>query len=151
MTDPKRTFSSEERVLVSACLVGVRCRFDGASKPCEGVLRSLAGVPFVPVCPEQLGGLCTPRPRHERREGKVISEHGVDRTEQFERGCVEALRVMKLSGAARAVLKARSPSCGRDWIYDGTFSGRLVRGHGVFVEKLLAEGYRVMTEEDLGP
>lgn len=78
----------------------------------------------------------------------MVSEHGHDATDAFVRGAKEALRLLDVLGATRAVLKARSPSCGRDRIYDGTFSGRLVDGHGVFTEMLLARGIEVSTEED---
>lgn len=149
MTEHKSQPISPRPVLVSACLLGLRCRFDAGSKPVAGLVEHLRGAPFVPVCPEQLGGLPTPRPRHERIGDRIVSEHGVDATDAFERGAREALRLLELSGATRAVLKARSPSCGRDRIYDGTFSGKLVDGHGVFAEMLLDRGVEVLTEEEL--
>jgi uncharacterized protein YbbK (DUF523 family) len=141
----------QETVAVSACLLGVRCRFDGGSVPSAAVIAWLEGAHFLPVCPEQLGGLPTPRPRHERIDGRVVSEHGQDATDAFERGAQEALRLMKLAGARRAVLKARSPSCGKGQIYDGTFAGKLMPGHGVFATLLLDEGYEVWTEEETLP
>ncbi len=137
-----------ETVLVSACLLGVRCRFDGGSQPNPRVLAMIGGRRFVPVCPEQLGGLPTPRPRHEIVGDRVISEHGNDATEAFERGAREALHLMELSGARLAILKARSPSCGKGQVYDGTFSGRLVPGHGVLARRLIQNGCEVRTEDD---
>lgn len=137
----------EDVVLVSACLLGVRCRYDGASSPNDAVLSMARRHVLVPVCPEQLGGLSTPRPRHERSGGRVVSEHGHDATRAFERGAAEALRVARLSGCRRAILKARSPSCGVGQVYDGSFSGRLAPGHGVCAEVLMAAGIQVETEE----
>jgi uncharacterized protein YbbK (DUF523 family) len=150
MTEHESKPASSETVLVSACLLGVCCRFDGGSQPNPGVLARICGRRFVPVCPEQLGGLPTPRPRHEIVGDRVISEHGIDATGAFERGANEALRLMELSGARLAILKARSPSCGRGQVYDGTFSGRLVPGDGVFARRLVENGYEVRTEDDFG-
>lgn len=151
MSEHKLGLQETEVVAVSACLLGVRCRFDGGSVPSARVVAWLEGAHFLPVCPEQLGGLPTPRPRHERIEGRIVSEHGHDATQAFERGAGEALRLMELAGARRAVLKARSPSCGKGQIYDGTFAGKLMPGHGVFAELLLAKGYEVWTEEEVLP
>ena len=103
----------------------------------------------VLVCPEQLAGLSTPRPRHELRDGRVVSEHGDDHTDLFMSGAREALRIARANGCCRAVLKARSPSCGRGRIYDGTFSGGLVDGDGVTARLLVEAGLDVQTEEEL--
>lgn len=151
MSEHKVRLQETETVAVSACLLGVRCRFDGGSVPSAHVLGWLDGAHFLPVCPEQLGGLPTPRPRHERIQGRIVSEHGHDATEAFEQGAREALRLMELAGVRRAVLKARSPSCGKDQIYDGTFAGKLMPGHGVFAKLLLEKGYEVWTEEEALP
>ena len=139
----------EGPVLVSACLLGVRCRFDGGSKPDARVLALVARDGILPVCPEQLGGLSTPRVRHERVGSRVVSESGVDATEAFERGADEAIRLAQLAGSRRAVLKARSPSCGVGQIYDGTFQGRVVSGDGVLAARLRALGFALETEEDV--
>lgn len=139
-----------EPILVSACLLGVCCRYDGGSKPDAAVLELAKRRVLVPVCPEQLGGLPTPRPRHERRGGRVVSEHGRDGTEAFERGAEEALRIARLTGCRRAILKARSPSCGAGEIYDGSFGGALVPGDGVLAAKLKREGMEVRTEDEFG-
>lgn len=136
-------------VLVSACLLGVRCRFDGGTKPDPRVLALAERCGIVPVCPEQLGGLSTPRERHERVGLRVLSETGNDATEAFERGADEAIRLAQLAGARHAVLKARSPSCGVGQIYDGTFQGRVVPGDGVLAERLRALGFALETEEDV--
>ena len=139
------------RILISACLLGVCFRYDGASKP-----HPLASVlaerhTLIPVCPEQMGGLPTPRPPAERRDGRVVTQSG-DVTEQYRRGAEEALKLCKLFDCEAAVLKERSPSCGRGAVYDGTFTGTLVPGDGVTAELLAAHGIPVYGEsriEDL--
>jgi len=138
---------SHPPILVSACLLGVRCRYDGGTKPVERVIELSKRFTLVPVCPEQLGGLSTPRIAHERKDGRVVSEHGNDATEVFDRGAAEALRIARITGCGRAILKARSPSCGVGTICDGTFSGTLVAGNGVTAELLMAEGLEVQTDE----
>ena len=139
------------RILVSACLLGCPCRYDGASKPHPAVLALAERHALVPVCPEQLGGLPTPRPPAERRGDRVVTQHS-DVTEQYRRGAEETLKLCKLLGCEAAVLKERSPSCGRGTVYDGTFTGTLTPGDGVTAELLAAHGIPVYGEsriEDL--
>ena len=133
-------------ILVSACLLGVRCRYDGASKPNEAVVRLMERHTLIPVCPEQLGGLATPRPPAERQGDAVCTQSGTDVTEQYRRGAEEALRLCRLYGCQAAVLKERSPSCGCGEIYDGTFTGTLIAGNGVTAELLLEHGVPVYGE-----
>ena len=137
------------RLLVSACLLGVCCRYDGASKPDENVLALVREHTLIPVCPEQLGGLPTPRCPCERQGGRVVSREGDDRTAAYARGAAEALRLCRLFACGAAVLKARSPSCGSGTIYDGTFTGTLTGGDGVTAELFKREGIPVYTEQDL--
>ncbi len=134
------------RILVSACLLGCRCRYDGASKKHPLVKRLAERHTLVPVCPEQLGGLPTPRPPAERQNGRVMTREGSDVTEQYRRGAEETLRLCGLLGCEAAVLKERSPSCGRGAVYDGSFSGRLTAGSGVAAELLSAHGIPVYGE-----
>lgn len=133
------------KILISACLLGACCRYDGASKahPLAALLAERHTL--VPVCPEQLGGLPTPRPPAERRGGRVVTRSG-DVTEQYRRGAEETLKLCKLLGCEAAVLKERSPSCGRGQVYDGTFSGTLTAGDGVTAELLAAHGIPVYGE-----
>ncbi len=135
------------RILVSACLLGLRCRYDGESKPCPAIMQRLSAHEWVPVCPEQLGGLPTPRPPSEIRKGRVVNCQGRDVTAQYEKGAEEALRLYGTLGCGCAVLKARSPSCGLGQIYDGTFSGALTEGDGVTARKFRSSGIPVYTEE----
>ena len=104
---------------------------------------------MIPVCPEQLGGLSTPRIPSERRGERVVNRAGEDVTSQFIRGAEEALRIAKLYGCQVAVLKERSPSCGCGRIYDGTFSGKLTDGDGVTAELLRREGIKVYGESQV--
>ncbi|NLE20213.1 MAG: DUF523 domain-containing protein [Clostridiales bacterium] len=137
------------RILVSACLLGLDTRYDGKNARSEAVLRLLEGHEAVPVCPEQLGGLPTPRPPCELAGGRVLDIDGQDRTAAFERGAALALETYRLCRCDAAILKARSPSCGKGQVYDGRFSGTTVPGNGVLAERLLKAGIAVYTENEL--
>lgn len=136
------------RILISACLLGVCCRYDGASKPHPLTAALAERHTLVPVCPEQMGGLPTPRPPAERRDGRVVTQSG-DVTEQYRRGAEETLKLCQLLGCGAAVLKERSPSCGHGQVYDGTFSGTLTAGDGVTAELLSAHGIPVYGESQI--
>ena len=135
-------------ILVSACLLGCACRYDGQSKPNplaqELARRGLA----VPACPEQLGGLPTPRNPSERRGDRVVMNDGRDVTAEYHRGAEETLRLARLYGCTAAVLKGLSPSCGCHGIYDGTFSHKITAGKGVFAQLLEKEGVACMDENE---
>nr|VFJ61854.1 MAG: Uncharacterized conserved protein YbbK, DUF523 family [Candidatus Kentron sp. FM]VFJ73833.1 MAG: Uncharacterized conserved protein YbbK, DUF523 family [Candidatus Kentron sp. FM]VFK21022.1 MAG: Uncharacterized conserved protein YbbK, DUF523 family [Candidatus Kentron sp. FM] len=134
--------------IVSACLAGVKCRYDGEAKPCRKVMELVERGQAIPVCPEQLGGLTTPRTPAEKKGDQVFTRDGKDVTGRFRRGAREARRIARLARCHQAILKAKSPSCGFGEIYDGTFSGRLTKGNGVFAEMLEDDGMKVMTEEE---
>jgi uncharacterized protein YbbK (DUF523 family) len=136
-------------VIVSACLAGLAARYDGTSMPHPEVLELLRRGRALPVCPEQLGGLPTPRPPHEIAEGRVLDITGADRSEQFRSGAEQALQLALRAGCKRAVLKSRSPSCGSGMVYDGSFSGGLVPGDGLFAKMLKEAGIEVLTEEEV--
>lgn len=137
------------RLLISACLLGCRCRYDGASKA-QPLAAALAKQhELVPVCPEQLGGLATPRPPAERRGDRVMTEAGADVTAQYRRGAEEALVLYQMLGCDAAVLKERSPSCGHGQIYDGTFTGTLTRRDGVTSELLAQHRVPVYGESQI--
>ncbi|MDO5327812.1 MAG: DUF523 domain-containing protein [Clostridia bacterium] len=137
------------KLLVSACLLGVCCRYDGKSKGNEAVLRLAEKHELIPVCPEQLGGLPTPRPPAEIQRDRVINRLGQDVTAQYQKGAEEALRLCQLFHCELAVLKARSPSCGCGLVYDGCFSGTLVPGDGFAARLLRENGIKVLTEENV--
>lgn len=150
--DLRFTGAEKRPLLISACLLGLPCRYDGASKPVsDGVLRVLRErYTLVPVCPEQLGGLATPRvPAEVRPDGSVRTREGVDVTDAYRRGASAALAIARAAGADAAMLKARSPSCGSGVIYDGSFTGTLRAGFGVTAEMLAANGIRVVSEESV--
>lgn len=134
------------RILVSACLLGVACRYDGRGQAIPRLNELLAACEVIPVCPEQLGGLPTPRTPSERVGEKVLARDGTDVTCAFARGAAEALRLAQLTGARLALLKARSPSCGSGEIYDGSFTGRTVPGNGVAAQALVDAGIDIFNE-----
>lgn len=137
------------KLLISACLLGCPCRYDGASKPQAQCAALLARHTVVPVCPEKLGGLPTPRPPAERQGSRVVTAAGADVTRAYRRGAEEALRRCRVFGCEAAVLKERSPSCGCGAIYDGSFTALLTAGDGVTAELLKAEGIPVYGESRL--
>ncbi len=138
------------RILVSACLLGVACRYDGGSKPRPEILSLAQKHELIPVCPEQLGGLPTPRTPSERRGDRVVMADGADVTVQYRRGAAEALRLYRALGCEAAILKERSPSCGSGRIYDGSFTGTLTDGWGVAAELLRRSGVPVYGESEIG-
>ncbi len=135
-------------ILVSACLAGLATRYDASSAANTYVLELVRQGRALPVCPEQLGGRPTPRAPNEIRNGRVIDAYGNDWTAEFFRGAEQALELAKLAGCSQAILKARSPSCGFTRIYDGSFSGQLVSGHGVFAALLHKNNIKIYSEED---
>ena len=139
----------KQRVVVSQCLLGVCCRYDGKCAVNEAVCREATERGWIPVCPEVLGGMTTPRPASERRGDSVVNCEEMDVTEHFRRGAEEALRIAKLYGAQYALLKERSPSCGSGVIYDGTFTGAKKAGDGVTAELFRKEGIEVFGESRL--
>ena len=138
--------SMKPAILMSACLMGVNCRYDGGGKMVPGLQQLMELAQLVPVCPEILGGLTTPRTPSERVGDKVLMKDGTDVTAAFRRGADEALRLAALYGAKIAVLKERSPSCGSGVIYDGSFTGQFMPGHGVTGELFKNSGIEVYGE-----
>lgn len=139
--------------IVSACLAGITCRFDGEGKENKIILELVRQGKAIPVCPEVLGGLSTPRISCEIVEDnngakKVINKEGRDCTKEFVKGAEIALAIAKAIGANKAILKAKSPSCGYGFVYDGTFSGKLIEGNGVTAELLSKHGIEVYSEKD---
>ncbi len=140
----------KEPLMISACLLGVACRYDGLSKPLETrVIEALAErYTLVPICPEQLGGLNTPRLPCELLGGRVIRSDKADMTAEYSRGASEALRLAELLKIKKALLKAKSPSCGSGRIYDGSFLGRLTDGDGITAALFKKNGIEVFGEDD---
>ena len=136
--------------LCSACLLGIACRYDGMPKPDAKVLELAKTEVLIPVCPEQLGGLPTPRePSENTKLGNIVSKSGKDVSKAFNKGALETLKIAKLYGIKEAILKQRSPSCGSGQIYDGSFSGKIVKGDGITTALLKKNGIKVISEEEL--
>lgn len=134
-------------ILVSACLLGVACRYDGKSKGVSKIENLLKTHTLIPICPEQLGGLPTPRFPSEKLNEKVINNKGIDVTLEYRKGAEEALKIAKLFNCKIAILKAKSPSCGFGKIYDGSFSKTLIEGNGITAQLLIENGIEVFTED----
>ena len=133
-------------LLISACLLGIRCRYDGGRKPLERLNELMEKHVLIPVCPEVVGGLPTPRVPAERIGDKVIAKDGRDVTAAYEQGAQEALRLAQMTGCTHALLKERSPSCGCGVIYDGSFTGGLCKGDGMCAALLKQHGIEVLGE-----
>ena len=138
-----------QKIIVSACLLGTPCRYDGASKPCEKVIALQKHFTLIPVCPEVMGGLSTPRTPAERQGNRVVTGDGQDVTAAYRKGAEAVLEKAKHEGCNIAVLKEKSPACGSGKVYDGTFSKTLTEGYGVCAEYLLQSGIRVIGESEI--
>ena len=137
------------KIMVSACLLGENCKYNGGNNLSPELVRLLGGHTVIPVCPEVLGGLPTPRVPAEIVNGKVINRNGDSVDEAFRKGAEKALETAKREKPDLFILQSRSPSCGVREIYDGTFSGRKIPGQGVFAEQLTKAGFNVIDVEDL--
>ncbi len=135
------------RVAISHCLLGAPVRYDGGSKPVSEVMELAAKVEVVRVCPETAAGLPVPRPPAEQRDGRVFLADGRDVSAEFALGADRCLERVRRLPVSLAVLKAKSPSCGVGLVYDGTYTGRLVKGQGIFAKLLEREGICVVTED----
>lgn len=136
-------------IVVSACLLGVNCRYDGTGAFHEELKELMKHHTLIPICPEIYGGLATPRDPAERIGEKVITNTGKDVTEQYEKGAREILRLAKLYNCSYAILKERSPSCGKGKIYDGSFTGTIIAGDGVTAKLLSDNGIIVVGEGNI--
>ena len=137
------------KILVSACLLGLRCRYDGQSRPNAAVLALREKHQLIPCCPEQLGGLPTPRNPSEWQGERIVNRKGEDVTAQYRRGGEEAVMLARTLGCELAILKERSPACGSREIYDGSFSGVLIPSMGSAARALEAAGIPVLGESEL--
>ena len=137
------------KIMVSACLTGENCKYNGGNNLQPELLRLLSGHTVIPGCPEILGGLPTPRVPAEIVEGTVWNREGVSVDDAFRQGAEAALDIAKREKPDLIILQSRSPSCGVKEVYDGTFSGQLIPGQGLFAGLAQASGYRVMDVEDI--
>ena len=136
-------------IFVSACLLGENCKYSGGNNRNEAVISFLNDKEYLAVCPERAGGLPSPRPPAEIRDGRVIDKEGKDVTAEFLLGAEKTLALAKKHRPELCILKANSPSCGCGEIYDGTFSGRKISGNGKTVDLLLKNGFSVITEKQI--
>ncbi|WP_294064016.1 DUF523 domain-containing protein [uncultured Fusobacterium sp.] len=136
-------------ILISGCLLGLKCRYDAKEKKLPEIEKLIEIYNLIPVCPEQLGGLPTPRIPAERVNNKVVNQAGVDVTKEYQLGAEEALKIAKLYNCKKAILKEKSPSCGCGKIYDGTFSKNLIVGNGVTADLLLKNGVEIFGESEI--
>lgn len=134
--------------VVSACLAGCKCRYDGKDNLCPKVKQLVEEGRAVTVCPEVMGGMTTPRIPSERKDSKIINSIGEDNTSYFIKGVEKSIEIVKEHNIKKAILKAKSPSCGNKYIYDGTFSKTLIEGKGLLAEKLSEIGVEIYDEGD---
>ena len=130
-------------IIVSACLAGVNCNYNAANKEDVSVVKLVKEGRAIMVCPEQLGGLTTPRPQAEISMGRVFTKNGANVTEAFTRGANEVLKICKKYNCHKAILKSNSPSCGCGKIYDGNFNDTLINGDGITAALLKKHGIEV--------
>ena len=138
-----------ENLLISACLLGIPCRYDGRSVKAVDVSALREKYNLIPVCPEIYGGLPTPRTPSERQGDKTVMKDGRDVTENYLLGAKAAYDLCLELGCKKALLKEKSPSCGKGKIYDGSFTGTLTDGSGVTAEYLMARGIEVYGENEI--
>ena len=148
-----------KKIVISACLIGEKCRYNGLDSKSEAVASKFKTDSLIQICPEQMGGLSTPRPAAEIVGGdgeavidgkaRVITADGEDKTAAFLAGAYRALAAAQAHGATHAILKSKSPSCGCGKIYDGSFTGNLTDSDGVTAALFRRHGIEIMTEEDL--
>lgn len=131
------------KILVSACLAGINCRYDAGNKLNQSILNLVKQRLTVTVCPEQLAGFSTPREPAEQKNGKVFNRTGEDLTDQYIQGAKKALRIAQLHGCKKAILKEKSPMCGVNKIYDGIFNDRITKGSGILTQLLRKNGIKV--------
>ena len=139
----------KEKLIVSACFLNDGYKYDGTNNKNEKIIALGEKYDFIPVCPEVFGGLKTPRIPSEQLGDKVMMIDGTDVTEAFYNGALKSLMLAKQNGVTKAILKARSPSCGKGYIYDGTFSHTLINGNGVFAQMALDAGIKIYTEDEI--
>lgn len=137
------------KVLVSACLLGENCKYNGSNNYNKKVIEFIRGHEVIAVCPEVSGGLNVPRKPAEIVDGMIMTEDGISVSREFREGASLALRQALDEKIDMAILQSRSPSCGVNQIYDGTFSGKLIEGQGVFAEMLKTAGIKVIDAEDI--
>lgn len=136
------------KVLVSSCIMGIKCKYNGKNNENQKIIEYLKDKEVIEVCPEILAGMKTPRPCAEIVKGVVIDENGNNVDEEYRRAVKAALAVIEKEDIDLVILQSRSPTCGVNQIYDGSFSGKLVAGMGLFAKELKQRGYTIIDAED---
>lgn len=137
------------KILVSACLLGDNCKYNGGNNFSEKTAAFVRGKDVIKICPELLAGMGAPRPPVELADGRLIDHGGRDVDAAYRAGVAEAMRRIAGEEIELVILQSRSPTCGVKQVYDGTFSGKLIDGRGLFADALVRAGYRVVDVEDL--
>lgn len=135
-------------ILISSCLLGDKCRYNATDSYCAQLDKYKDKCTFISVCPEILGGMKIPRDPAERKDNVIITKSNEDVTEFYRKGAEETLKIAKLYDCKIAVLKEKSPSCGKNYIYDGNFTGNIVRGNGMTADLLIQNGILVIGESE---
>lgn len=136
-------------IMISACLCGIDCKYNGKNNKNDKCVELLKDNKAICFCPEQLGGLTTPRIPSEIRSDKVVSKEGIDVTDNFIRGAKEAFKIAQITGIKKAIMKDGSPSCGVHYIYDGTFTGNKIEGVGITTRLFLSNNIEVIAETEI--
>ena len=139
----------KEKILVSSCLLGINCKYDGNNNKNDKVLEYLKDKEVIPICPEIYGGLQTPRTPSEIVGDKVMTKEKTDVTKEYLKGAEETLKIAKLFNVKKALLKAKSPSCGNNEIYDGSFTGIKIKGMGITARLLKENGIEILNENEI--
>lgn len=140
----------KEKVLISACLLGINCKYSGDNNYNKELIDKLnEQYDLIPICPEIMGGLSTPRNPAEIRDRKVFNNQGDEVTMNFQKGAEEALKIAKILNVNKAILKSKSPSCGKGLIYDGTFNNKLIEGNGITTDLLLKNKIQVISDKEI--
>ena len=139
----------KEKIIVSACFLKEGYKYNGGANIKQKIIELAEKYEFILICPEVFGGLPTPRVASEIVGNKVLSQTGNDVTQNFKHGAMKALELAKANGCSKAILKGRSPSCGKGYIYDGTFSHKVIEGNGIAAQLLIENGITVYTEDEL--
>ncbi|MDR0978805.1 MAG: DUF523 domain-containing protein [Lachnospiraceae bacterium] len=136
-------------IIVSACLAGINCNYEGGNKGNSKIVEMVNKGQAIPVCPEQLGGLITPRCPAEIKNGRLITKNNVDVTAEFQKGAEEVLNICKKYNCKKAILKSKSPSCGCGAIFNGEFTGTLIKGDGITTRLLKENHIEVISSDDI--
>ena len=142
-------FMDKIKIIISSCLLGNNCKYNGLNNKNDEIIKLNTKFEFIEICPEVFGGLSIPRNPSEIKDGKVISNKGLDVTSNFTSGANKALDIARSNNIKYAILKDGSPSCGSSYVYDGTFSGTKVNGYGITAKLFIENGIKVYNEKEI--